>query len=157
MWAAKAKISLRIPDQGLRRRLPNQPLQQIDRRESRIILYGCIGRQGPSLLKYGMKVPLSQVTHQMSAYFVQCPKKPTRLYITRFAKGTRIMMIMLLLLLQLLLLLCITKTRLYNFDPLKPDFYIVKLGFTGVYIIFLTLLKKHRLWVLVRTASIRRF
>ena len=24
----------------------------------------------------------------------------------------------------------ITKTRLYNFDPLKPHFYIVKLGFT---------------------------
>ena len=32
---------------------------------------------------------------------------------------------------------CITKTYLYNFDPLKPHFYIVKLGFTGVYIIFL--------------------
>ena len=31
----------------------------------------------------------------------------------------------------------ITKTRLYNFDPLEPHFYIVKLGFTGVYIIFL--------------------
>ena len=31
----------------------------------------------------------------------------------------------------------ITKTCLYNFDHLKPDFYIVKLGFTGVYIIFL--------------------
>ena len=31
----------------------------------------------------------------------------------------------------------ITKTRLYNSDPLKPHFYIVKLGFTGVYIIFL--------------------
>ena len=31
----------------------------------------------------------------------------------------------------------IMKTRLYNFDPLKPHFYIVKLGFTGVYIIFL--------------------
>ena len=31
----------------------------------------------------------------------------------------------------------ITKTRLYNIDPLKPHFYIVKLGFTGVYIIFL--------------------
>ena len=30
----------------------------------------------------------------------------------------------------------IMKTRLYNFDPLKPHFYIVKLGFTGVYIIF---------------------
>ena len=31
----------------------------------------------------------------------------------------------------------IAKTYLYNFDPLKPHFYIVKLGFTGVYIIFL--------------------
>ena len=30
----------------------------------------------------------------------------------------------------------ITKTCLYNFDPLKPHFYIVKLAFTGVYIIF---------------------
>ena len=30
----------------------------------------------------------------------------------------------------------ITKTCLYNFDPLKPHFYIVKLGFTGVNIIF---------------------
>ena len=33
--------------------------------------------------------------------------------------------------------LIITKTYLYNFDPLKSHFYIVKLGFTGVYIIFL--------------------
>ena len=32
---------------------------------------------------------------------------------------------------------CITKTRLYNFDHLKPHFYIVKLGFKGVYNIFL--------------------
>ena len=31
----------------------------------------------------------------------------------------------------------IAKTCLYNFDPIKPNFYIVKLGFTGVYIIFL--------------------
>ena len=31
----------------------------------------------------------------------------------------------------------ITKTCLYNFDPFKPHFYIVKLGFTGVHIIFL--------------------
>ena len=30
----------------------------------------------------------------------------------------------------------ITNTCLYNFDPLKPPFYIVKLGFIGVYIIF---------------------
>ena len=33
-------------------------------------------------------------------------------------------------------LITITKTYLYNFDPLKPHFYIVKLGFAGVYIIF---------------------
>ena len=50
-----------------------------------------------------------------------------------------------------------TKTCLYNFDPLKPHFYIVKLGFTGVYIIFLISPPKHRFWVLVRTASPRRF
>ena len=31
----------------------------------------------------------------------------------------------------------ITKNCLYNFDPLNPQFYIVKLGFIGVYIIFL--------------------
>ena len=31
----------------------------------------------------------------------------------------------------------ITKTCLYNFDPLKPHFYIVKPGFTRVYIILL--------------------
>ena len=37
----------------------------------------------------------------------------------------------------------ITKTYLYNFDPLKPHFYMVKLGFTGVYIIFLLFLLKN--------------
>ena len=43
-------------------------------------------------------------------------------------------------------------------SPLNPIFiYIVKLGFTGVYIIFLISAEKHRLWVLVRTASARRF
>ena len=31
----------------------------------------------------------------------------------------------------------ITKTRLYNVDSLKPHFNIVKLEFTGIYIIFL--------------------
>ena len=51
----------------------------------------------------------------------------------------------------------ITKTYLYNFDHLKPLFYIVKLGFTGVYIIFLIYAQKYRLWVLVRTTSVRWF
>ena len=35
----------------------------------------------------------------------------------------------------------ITRTRLYSFDPLKPHFYIVKLGFTRVYLFFLFLLR----------------
>ena len=33
--------------------------------------------------------------------------------------------------------LAIKKIYLYNFDPLKPHFYLVKLRFTGVYISFL--------------------
>ena len=36
----------------------------------------------------------------------------------------------------------ITKTCLYNFGPLQPHFYIVKLGFTGVYTIFFIFLLK---------------
>ena len=42
-----------------------------------------------------------------------------------------------------------SQTCLYNFDPLYwTHFYIVKLGFTWVYIIFLIFAQKHRLWVL---------
>ena len=33
--------------------------------------------------------------------------------------------------------------KVYNFDPLKPHFYIVKLGFTRVYIIFFLFLLKN--------------
>ena len=39
--------------------------------------------------------------------------------------------------------------KVSNEYPLEPHFYIVKLGFAGVYLILL----KHTLWVLVRTAS----
>ena len=35
-----------------------------------------------------------------------------------------------------------------NEDPLTPHFYIVKLGFTGVYIIFFIFALKDRLWVI---------
>ena len=49
--------------------------------------------------------------------------------------------------------LYITEIRLYNFDPFKPHCYIVKLGFTGVFIILISALK-HRLLVLIRTASL---
>ena len=43
----------------------------------------------------------------------------------------------------------ITKTHLYNFDPLKPHFYIVKLGFTRVYIIFLISAQNIDCWYLL--------
>ena len=43
-----------------------------------------------------------------------------------------------------------------NVYPLTPHFYIVKLGFTGVFIFFLIFALKHRSWVLVRTASLTR-
>ena len=44
------------------------------------------------------------------------------------------------------------KTYLYNFEPLKPHFYVVKLEFTEVDIIFLISAQKDRLWI-----SVRRF
>ena len=36
-----------------------------------------------------------------------------------------------------------TKLCIYNFDLLKPHFYVVKLGFTGVYIVFFLFLLKN--------------
>ena len=51
----------------------------------------------------------------------------------------------------------IMKIYLHNFDPLTPHFYIVKLEFTAVYIIFIISAQKHKLWVLVRTTSSRWF
>ena len=51
----------------------------------------------------------------------------------------------------------ITKTYQYNFDPLNPHFYIVKLGFTGIYIIFPISAQNHRLLVHIRASSARRF
>ena len=44
-----------------------------------------------------------------------------------------------------------------NEDPLTPHFYIGKTGvYRGIHY-FLNFALKHRLWVLVRTASLRRF
>ena len=57
-------------------------------------------------------------------------------------------------LLRLVCPITITKTCLYKFDPLKPHFYIVKLGFTEVYIIFLISAQKHRLWILTSTHNL---
>ena len=44
-----------------------------------------------------------------------------------------------------------------NIYPLYPTFYIAKLGYAGDTPIFLIFALKHRLWVLVRTASPSRF
>ena len=49
------------------------------------------------------------------------------------------------------------KTCPCNIYLLIPHFYIAKLGYAGVYLFFLIFAPKHRLWVLVRTASARRF
>ena len=53
--------------------------------------------------------------------------------------------------------LCIRKTCPCNEYPLKPNFYIAKLGYAGIYLFFLIFAPKHRLWVLVRAASARQF
>ena len=50
----------------------------------------------------------------------------------------------------------IAKTCLCNEYPLKPHFYIEKLGYAGIYF-FSYFAPKHRLWVLVRSALARRF
>ena len=47
----------------------------------------------------------------------------------------------------------IRKTSPCNEYPLKPHVYIAKLGFAVGIPIFLIFAPKHRLWVLVRTAS----
>ena len=47
--------------------------------------------------------------------------------------------------------------NLCNVDPIKPHFYIVKLGCAGVCIIVLISAQEHRLWVLVKIASPRQF
>ena len=50
-----------------------------------------------------------------------------------------------------------SRKHAYVILTLLNHFYLVKLGFTGVYIIFLISAQKHRLWVFIRTASPRRF
>ena len=47
-------------------------------------------------------------------------------------------------------------TYQFNVDPLTPQFYIVKQVYRGIHFV-LTFALKHRLWVLLRTASVRRF
>ena len=93
-------------------------------------------------------LPSSAIWHNTRLAFDTCLFDRV-LYITVFSRNIRTD--------RPMQTLYITKTRLYNFDPLKPHFYIVKLGFIGVYIIFLISAQKYRLWVLVRTASLGRF
>ena len=48
----------------------------------------------------------------------------------------------------------VKRTCLYNSESLKTHFYTVKLGFTGVYFIFLISAQTHRLWVIVRGEAV---
>ena len=51
----------------------------------------------------------------------------------------------------------ITKTHLYNFDPLEtPLLYSKTRVYSGIHY-FSYFAKKHRLWVLIRTAALRQF
>ena len=65
----------------------------------------------------------------------------SKLKISLFEKGISLKIYIVYNIYHFDTVLDITKIYLYNFDPIKPHFYIVKLGFTGVYIIFLFLLK----------------
>ena len=83
------------------------------------------------------------ISHELSAkqmIYMKCQlfslKTKIKMSSAAIAIGTLRVMICLTLYIK-----HITKTHLYNFDPLKPHFYIVKLGFTGVNTIFLILLK----------------
>ena len=51
----------------------------------------------------------------------------------------------------------ITKTRLYNFDPPQTPFLYSKTGIDRGIHYFSYFCSKHRLWVLVRTASLKQF
>ena len=130
--------------------------------QNREILYKCIdiegpdltvwinSRFGPSLFIYGIRSLFSlHVFFYFSVY---------RYLVFEIKRRIKLPLVPYFRPLRMIGIFCsITKTRLYNFDPGKPHFYIIKLGFTGVYIIFLVSAQKHRLWVMVRTASARWF
>ena len=72
--------------------------------------------------------------------WAQCCKKKKKVRKTRKNKGSKDTAIQRLSL-SSWVNFNITNTYPYNFNPLNPHFYTVKLGFTGVYIVFLFLLK----------------
>ena len=57
----------------------------------------------------------------------------------------------------MMMMMMITFTSQCIEHPGKPHCIMGKVGFTGVYIIFLNLAQKHIQWVLVRTALMRQF
>ena len=80
--------------------------------------------------------PLFRLTHHQAAVkvllnFVHFPISPTPLEVLSIAPDKVFFFNP-----KILIVSFITKTCLYNIDPLKPHFYTVKLGFTGVYIYF---------------------
>ena len=70
-------------------------------------------------------------------YILKNKKKKTVINIRNWLAVHAYVAMVRLWLFVILFLQTITKIYLYDFDPLKSHFYIVKLEFTGVYIIFL--------------------
>ena len=105
------------------------------------ILFSTLVRKSFFALLFTQKKFYANICHNAKPFVVTTTYVYQQVYNSHWFKNNQIFQ------------LFITKTCLYNIDPLKPHFYIVKLGFTGVYIIFLISVQKHRLWVLVRTAS----
>ena len=99
---------------------------------------------------------LSSVIHPSSLYYVWLSLID---YLVRYL-GIPIKLFIYKYIIEDIQEISITKTCLHNFDPIKPHFYIVKLGFTGVYIIFLiveAVLTSTTIYVLRNKKNIRFF
>ena len=82
------------------------------------------GTRLPNVIAFGLKVTILYNIFTVTQYDKVCEKCS---FVPRWVHLQHIIVCS----------VYITKTCPYNFDPLKPHFYIIKLEFTGVYIIFL--------------------
>ena len=106
----------------------------------RLCVCVCGGGGGRGCAMYMGLYSLSFIDHPCPCGAVVCHQAPKYLYTQPRARRVRARCtngLNSFTILKVIYILSITKTYLYNFDPIKPHFYIVKLGFTGVYIIFL--------------------
>ena len=107
------------------------------------------GRSGSLLFTYALAIPFLMIV--LDHLYVEVRKTLILILVLSGVVALYITTIFILFYLPYIM-----KIYLHNFDPFKPHFYIVKLGFTGVYIIFLISAQKRRLSVPVRTALARQ-